>query len=148
MPSNHALLDYSIQNPEPIYDPAYQKELLVIRESPETLNELMRANRSLLDCITAYGVNRQLGNVAANQQILEKMMQALDTPNINTSEFTSFWECCDVSYSVYRKLGTAEKRQFLERITQEYLARRHALYQAHGYTFTTLQVKADSFAHK
>ena len=148
MTTNHALLDYSIQKPEPIYDPAYQKELLVIRESPETLNELMKANRSLLDYITAYGVNRQVGNAAANNQIITRMMQALDTANINTSEFTSFWECCDVSYSVYRKLGIAEKRQFLERITQEYLARRHALYQAHGYTFTTLQVKADSFAHK
>ncbi len=148
MTTNHALLDYSIQKPEPIYDPAYQKELLVIRESPDTLNELMKANRSLLDYITAYGVNRQVGNAAANNQIITRMMQALDTANINTSEFTSFWECCDVSYSVYRKLGTAEKRQFLERITQEYLARRHALYQAHGYTFTTLQVKADSFAHK
>ncbi len=148
MTPNHALLDLSIQKPEPIYDPAYQKELLVIRESPETLNELMRANRSLLDYITAYGVNRQVGNAAANSQIITRMMQALDTANINTSEFTSFWECCDVSYSVYRKLGVAEKRQFLERITQEYLARRHALYQAHGYTFTTLQVKADSFAHK
>lgn len=148
MTSNHALLDYSIGKPEPIYDPAYQKEFLVISKSSKTLNDLMRANRSLLDCITAYGVNHQLGLLAANNQIITRMMQVLGAANINTSEFTSFWECCDVSYSVYLKLGDTEKRQFLERITQEYLARRHALYQAHGYTFTTLQVKADSFAHK
>ena len=73
MTTNHALLDYSIQKPEPIYDPAYQKELLVIRESPDTLNELMKANRSLLDYITAYGVNRQVGNDAANNQIITRM---------------------------------------------------------------------------
>ena len=41
MTPNHALLEYSIQKPEPIYDPAYQKELLVIRESPEVLNALL-----------------------------------------------------------------------------------------------------------
>lgn len=148
MTSNLELLDYSIQKPEPIYDPAYQKDHLVIRESPDTLNDLMRANRSLLDYITAYGVNKHVGSSAANEEIITRMVTSLETADINTSEFTSFWECCDVSYSVYRKLSLSEKRIFLKRITQEYLARRHGLYQAHGYTFTTLQVKADSFAHK
>ncbi|HRV41291.1 MAG TPA: hypothetical protein P5152_13610 [Candidatus Paceibacterota bacterium] len=148
MSPNSDLLAYSVQNPEPIYDPAYQKEYLVIRERPDLINDLMEANRSLLEYITAYGVNQQMGNNTANEQIITQMIRVLGSKNINTSEFTSFWECCDVSYSVYRKLSAGDKRLFLERITQEYLKRRHQIYQAHGYTFTTLQVKADSFAHK
>ena len=148
LPTNKEILRVSIANPEPIYDHYYQKEYFIISEDATKPNALMKANRSLLDLVTAYRVNAEMGNDRANEPLIAEMMRLLETKNINTSEFTSFWECCDVSYSVFRHLSQEEKKQFLHRITAEYISRRHAVYSAHGYTATTLQVKADSFAHK
>jgi len=148
LPTNTEILRASIQNPEPIYDPEYQKEYFIISSDPAEPNILMKANRSLLDLVTAYAVNTKMGNCGANEAVIAEMGRLLETKDINTSEFTSFWECCDVSYSIFRHLSQEEKKQFLHRITAEYISRRHAVYSAHGYTATTLQVKADSFAHK
>lgn len=148
LPHNLDLLGACIDNPEPIYDPDYQKEYVIISRDPCAPNTLMRANRTLLELITTYGVNARMGNHGANEKVVAEMVGLLETPDINTSEFTSFWECCDVSYSVFRKLTPEEKTRFLHRITAEYIRRRHDLYSSHGYTATTLQVKADSFAHK
>ena len=148
LPDNLDLLKKSVAQREPIYDPAYQKEHLVITDCASELNELMRANRDIWDCVTAYQVNLEIGESDACDKVVDRLALCLQTKDINYSEFTSFWECADVSYSVYRRLKASEQREFLHRIIREYIARRHDLYKSHGYSFTTLQVKADSFAHK
>lgn len=150
LPNNVELLEECIHDhPEPIADPAYAKDFQIITADPKKNNSLMTANRELLDCITAYGKVMKLQEMAAADKIITEMMRLLETPGMNNSEFTSFWECRDVSFSLYQKgLSAKEKRKFLHDVSAVYLSDRHAMYQAHGYTATSLQVKADSFAHK
>lgn len=146
--TNLEILDLCISNPEPLLDPYYMKNTVVIAESADCMNILMSANRALQDLITAYSVNLATGNTLANDPIIDRMIVFLSTQNINFSEFTSFWACCDVSYTVYCGLEDREKKNFLHAAVTAYIEKRHDLYQRHGYSFTTLQVQADSFAHK
>lgn len=142
------LLHMCIDHPEPYVEEAYEKEYFLITESPDRLNELMKANREILDRITAFRICREQDNDIACEKILAELIPLLETKDINNSEFTSYWGVIDVSYSMFKKMNRAKKINFLRQIIPRYLTKRHAIYAVHGYTATTLQVKADSFAHK
>jgi len=148
LPTPNEVLRHSIGHPEPPLDPAYGREEIVISSDPLEPNKLMRANRRLLDLITTFGVAAQKEEHGLCDKCIEEICVLLNTPRINNSEFTSFWETNDTSFSVFRKMSIVEKYEFLRELVNRYLARRHELYNAHGYTATTLQVKSDSFAHK
>jgi uncharacterized pyridoxamine 5'-phosphate oxidase family protein len=148
MIDNITLLNECIQNPEPFSDPLYCKNNTVITDDVSYLNDLMRSNKDIINLITAYETNLFHGEYSANESIVKSIIQKLKTKNINMSEFTSFWSCCDMSYSIYNKLTEEQKTEFLHEVIKKYIENRHKLYQLHGYSFTTLQVKADSFSHK
>jgi len=150
LPNNTKVFDECGKTPEPIYDPSYQKDRLIITENPRQPNALMRANLDILGAITTYKTLLDLhkSDPVVTEGLLSRVRRRLGTPDINYSEFTSFWETLDVSYSLYRKLSSSEQRDFLRKAIAQYAERRHDLYLTHGYTSTTLQVKADSFAHK
>ena len=149
MPTGLELLEASIAAPEPIIDAAYEKEYFIItRSTTEVDNELIVANKQIIDLITAYGVAQKQGIQETCDRCIHDMVPLLATSDINNSEFTSYWEVNDVSYSMFSKMSNEKKKQFLHEITKRFLAERHSIYQSHGYSVTTLQVKADSFAHK
>lgn len=148
LPDNLVLLDACRKELDRFIEPYYEKEHLVITIDPRTQNDLMRANTAILNAITAYGEVMGTAEQRVLDGLIHKIMRALETPEINNSEFTSYWEVNDVSFSIYRGLRLEEQVEFLHEIVRRYLRKRHGMYQAHGYTPTTLQVKADSFAHK
>jgi len=142
------LLELSKDNPEPYVDEAYEKEHVVITDGVQDLNQLMAASRGLQDLITAYKVCDEQNNTAACEQHIQQMIPLLGISGMNHSEFACYWPVLDVSYSMFSGFSIELKTKFLKEAVEKYLENRHRLYQLHGYTFTTLQVQSDSFAHK
>ena len=145
---NLDVLDFSRKHPEPYVDNAYEKEYFIITKDNNSTNRLIEANNQIIKCITAFEINNTTNNSSANKKIVDRIVELLDTPNINNSEFTSYWEVNDISFSMYRHFNRQEKIVFLNNLLPKYIEKRHLAYTSHGYTPTTLQVKADSFAHK
>ncbi len=148
MRTNIELLALSRVHPEPYVSPAYTKDFRVITDDPARPNKLMRVNREVLDLITAYHVCDRQGNRPACEQHVIDLAGLLMTSGMNHSEFASFWAMLDVSYSAFKAMSAQARIGFLQEAVPAYIRERHAMYQTHGYTPTTLQVKADSFAHK
>ena len=143
------LLDFSIRNPEPLLDPSYGRDVLIISQDPEKPNNLMRANLRIQELITAYGVVQPRADKHLLDDIIGDLRELLlTTKHINNSEFASFWASCDTSFSLFRASTKQEQHSFLHRAVSLYLDKRHGIYRLHGYTAVSLQAKSDSFAHK
>lgn len=138
----------SVDSPEPPYDPAYGRDQRIITENPDDPNELMKANSSLLDHVTAFEIASQKNQRDTADDLLRDIDKLVRTPGMNNSEFASFWATNDMSFSIYNSLADHDRLEFLAQIVPEYVARRHTTYKRHGYTGVTLQAKSDSFAHK
>jgi len=149
MKNNLDLFEYSLKKPEPLIDEAYVKsEDLVISANGKKPNNLMKSNLELLENISAYKISQKSKNVKMLKQIIDNIRLCLNTPNINYSEFSSFWSVTDVSYSSYKKLSENEQIHFLEEVIKNYIEHRHDMYLGYGYTPVTLQVSKDAKAHK
>lgn len=144
--SNKKIFEYSVAHPEVTSDPFYRNEKIVIPPTPFEENELVRANRDLIEQITAYKVARAQNGQEMQQSIIERIQEILSSPQMNVSEFVTFWATMDLTYSGYSILKN--KEEFLRAAVEEYIDKRHDMYIAHGYSATTMQVRQDSFAHK
>ncbi|MBL4699429.1 MAG: hypothetical protein JKX70_11415 [Phycisphaerales bacterium] len=142
------LLELSKGNPEPNIDEAYENERLIITTNPGESNQLMAANRGVLDLITAFKICENQGDTEACERHIKGMLPLLKIKGMNFSEFASYWSTLDVSHSVYIGYSNERKILFLRRSVRKYIENRHNIYQSHGYTFSTLQVKADAHGHK
>src|SRR3990167_10021516 len=126
MKNNIEIFDYSLQNPEPLVDNFYIKEKnLIISDSSDKPNQLMKINRELLDNITAYRVAMNQGNSEMQSGILKTVQSLMKNKGLNFSEFSSFWAVVDVSYSLYFSLPEAEQLEFLDSVIKKYLEMRH-----------------------
>ena len=140
--NNIELLEFCFQYGENYVDDYYSKnDRPIIVDGSQDLNSLMRANKNILDNITAYGIASDSKNVEMQNSILNNILENLKTPGINFSEFTSYWAIKDISYSVYKStLKTdSSKLEFLRHIVPEFIKDRHELYNSHGYSHSTLQ---------
>ncbi len=148
--NNLRLLDECIANPEPFLDPYYSKvgSGTVISKDPKKPTNLQRANFLIKENITALSAARRHGAKDLESKLIHEIMHSLKTEGINNTEFTSFWEVNDISFSIYNTLSAEEQHFFVSDMITKYIEHRHGLYQTYGYTDVTLQVKADSFAHK
>lgn len=146
--SNQEVYDYSIRNLEVLGDKFYRKEKIIISDSPDDPNELMRRNKRILELITTYKVIQEQENAESAERILTELEGVLSLSGINVSEFVTFWATLDVSFSSFHAFPEKDRRGFLKEAVESYISSRHDLYFRHGYTATTLQVRQDSFAHK
>ena len=148
--TNIELLYFCKEYPEPFFDLHYSKQAreLVISRDKDSLNDLQRANALIRRNITALEALLGKNEKAAEIKLAAEMVDALEQEGINNSEFTSYWEVNDVSVSIYRSLQKEDRYKFVLEMAKRYIQDRHSLYSAYGYSDTTLQVKADSFAHK
>lgn len=148
--NNIKILQSSIENPEPFFDEFYSKvgSGPVISQDPASLTRLQEANRRIRDNITAIEAIQRHGDTAMLNKLIDEIVKCLEVDGINNSEFTSFWEVNDVSFSIYDSMQKDDKRIFLSHIINKFIQHRHRLYRQYGYSDVTLQVKADSFAHK
>lgn len=149
MQNNLELFELSLKNPEPMIDDFYIKSNgLIISNSPQKPNKLMKVNRELLENITAFKVAENSRNEDMMGQILLTIKDLMTTKGINYSEFASFWSIIDISYSIYNSLSDDEKLSFLKLAIKKYLKMRHDIYLEYGYTSTALQVGKDAKSHK
>lgn len=147
--NNAELFRQCLLPPEPLIDPYYCAEELIISEhARDDATAIMRVNSELIDRITTIQILKRDNPRASVRQQLEKIAVLLEEKNVNFTEFTSFFPVLDVSYSIYSGLSRPEKLEFLEVVVAEYIAKRHAIYQSHGYSAATLQVRKDFEKHK
>ncbi len=147
LPDNEIVLKRCIENPEQC-DDSHMEGRLVITPKRGQSNELMHANSEILDLITTFKVASDESDNKLCAKIVDRMITLLQTHGMNYSEFATFWQVNDISYSVYEDFGAETKRSFLNAVIPSYIAYRHQIYKEHGYTATTLQVRADSHSHK
>ncbi|MEI6278392.1 MAG: hypothetical protein WCQ16_03280 [Verrucomicrobiae bacterium] len=147
---NLELLEYCKQNPEPFFDSYYSKnaQKLIISRDKDAPNSLQKANALVRRNITALEALSGKGEQEAELKLAAEIVDALTTTGINYSEFTSYWAVNDVSFSIYRQLRAEDRIRFVLEMAKSYIKSRHTLYSTHGYSDATLQVQADSFAHK
>lgn len=149
MIKNSQLFSDCFAHPEPLADPFYHSEQLIIPASPESPdNAVITLWRNVRDRLTAAHValgDKDNNSFANHVAELDKLLQQ---GNANFLEFTSFLPTLDVSYSSYRNLPDAERLDFLRTAARRFLEIRHPVYSAHGYSPVTVQVRRDFEKHK
>lgn len=146
---NLKLLEFSLNNPEPIIDEFYLKNGdLIISKNTKKPTDLMLQNRDLLESISAYNFAKKTKSSTTARKALKKILKIIKSKHINYSEFVSFWSVVDISYSIFCKMINKEQLKILKNITEKYIELRHSLYLTYGYTPTTLQASKDAKAHK
>lgn len=152
MPTNKFYFDYSASHPEPIFDPYYARDKLIIPPCADEDNPLTANHRRLIDLITAFEVDLSLGKDRDDQHITQLLAEIEDilqhTKNINLSPFCQFFMVQNSSYDAYKSIPRAERPDFLYEMLVRYCSERHNIYKSHGYTNTALQVVCDSYSHK
>lgn len=145
-------LDYfecAVRSPEPLLDPFYAKNKLVLPPAGQE-NELTRAHARLLELIDRFqAADRPGADEEEPGRIADRVAAILDgTANINYSPFCQFFMVYNTTYSEYRQLRAAEKRPFLLEMLRRYCAERHGLYGGLGYSGAMLQMMCDNYSHK
>ena len=150
--TNLELLDYSGRNPVPLLDPYYNKEKLVITQTKDETNALMRANARLIELITVFNFMTGEGRKESDaevQNVVGKIIEILDKVcGINLSAFSQFFMVYNSSHNSYTEYDAERKRKFVYAMLCRYCAERHVMYSSHGYSDAILQVMCDNYSHK
>ena len=97
--SNLEYWKYSLKHPEPIFEDYYIKDDLIV-ENKDLIEKVER----LRELIISYCVIIEKNEETA-QQILDEIYNIIvSVENINYSEFVSFWNAMDLSYSIFKKM--------------------------------------------
>ncbi|HRO62359.1 hypothetical protein [Thermomonas sp.] len=149
MTRNSKLFSDCLRHPEPLVDPFYCSEQLIIPTAPEAGdNAISRLWREVRDRLTAADVALRDDDDSGFGRHVRELDALLQNEGANFLEFTSFFPAQDVSYSSYRKLDLAERLEFLDTVMRRFIALRHRIYAAHGYTPVSVQVRRDFEKHK
>ena len=147
---NLVLLEESKKHPEPIIDLHYIKLAgsLYISKDPQNPTLLQKNIAKLRQLLDALCVAWEKHAEDHAKDILSDIDQLLLRENMNFSELAAFFAVLDISHSQYRKMSAEERKKVLEYAIKEFITHRHFLYRAYSYSDTSIQVQADSFAHK
>ena len=149
--NNLEYFEYSGRNPEKNLDTFYKKGVLVIPNTIEVENELIKKNKQLIEYITAFKVllTNPLNVENIKMKIVQDIIEILEkTQGINYSAFCQFFMVYNSSFSVFKKMRKEEKENFIYEILEKYIKERHDIYMSHGYTNSILQVMSDNYSHK
>lgn len=149
MISGKDLFEECLAHPEPLIDPAYCTDALIISAGAgHAPTPIMNTANKLSQRITAYAVAVSDGDTQVAERQVASIEELLLEPDANFLEFTSFWPSLDVSYSAYSGLEYSQRLDFLRTALKIFVEKRHAIYLAHGYSPTTIQVRRDFESHK
>lgn len=150
--TNVELFLYSGENLEPIVDPYYNREKVVIPESASDTNVLVEKNARLIELITVFGYFRKQGkdrSCADVQKVVAEICEILvGTPGINLAPLSQFFMVYNSSYDSFRRYSEDERVDFLYEMLSLYVEKRHEMYLSHGYSNSILQVVCDNYSHK
>lgn len=150
--TNIELFKFAEQHPEPIIDPYYNRDMVIIPYTDKEENELVKENTRLIELISVFSYLYKKGKREDDpsiKSILSEVCEILvNTKSINFSPFLQFFMVYNSSYSSFLKYSSYEKIKFLYNMLLLYIQQRHEMYMCHGYTNTILQVVCDNYSHK
>ena len=150
--TNVDLFKYSGQHPEPIIDPYYNRDKIVIPATVDQTNTLIEKNSRLIELISVFtyfidqGKDRNHPDVCS---LIDEVITILvQTDGINLSPFSQFFMVYNSSHNSFVGYAHDEQREFIYEMLQLYAKERHKMYLSHGYTNSILQVVCDNYSHK
>ena len=124
---------YSLKHPESISDKYYTFDKIIVNDK-----ELIKKVEHLRELIISFCVVK---NKVAKDEILDEILNVLNSANIQYTEFVSFWATLDFSYSIYKTIPN--KKDLLNDILLTYCKRRRKLYDKLGYSNVVIQALFD-----
>ena len=150
--TNLQLFEYSGVHPEPIIDPYYNRDKVVIPPTVEETNDLVEKNAKLIELISVFNYFLEQGKGSSDREVADvvsKVIRILDaTEGINLTPLSQFFMVYNSSYNSFKGYTTAEKQEFVYEMLKLYCQKRHGMYMSHGYTNSILQVVCDNYSHK
>ena len=150
--TNLQLFEYSGVHPEPIIDPYYNRDKVVIPPTVEETNDLVEKNAKLIELISVFNYFLEQGKGSSDREVADvvsKVIRILDaTEGINLTPLSQFFMVYNSSYNSFKGYTTAEKQEFVYEMLKLYCKERHGMYMSHGYTNSILQVVCDNYSHK
>lgn len=150
--TNIELFKYSGEHPEPIIDPYYNRDKIIIPQTAAQTNTLVERNARLMDLISVFAYFREQGKDRSHPDVsylIDEVISILtDTDGINFSPFSQFFMVYNSSHNSFVRYMHEEQQEFIYEMLLLYSRRRHQMYLSHGYTNTLLQVVCDSYSHK
>lgn len=150
--TNIELFKYSGKHPEPIIDPYYNRDKVVIPPTADQTNKLVEKNARLIELISVFSYFAEQGKDKDHPDVLALISEIIDiltdTDGINLSPFSQFFMVYNSSHNSFVGYSPDEKREFVYEMLQLYSKERHKMYLSHGYTNSILQVVCDNYSHK
>jgi hypothetical protein len=152
MMTNIELFEYSGQHPEPIVDPYYNRDKIVIPQTAAETNALVEKNARLIELITVFGFFVKQGKKRNDPDVVKVVSEVCEilvkTAGINFSPFSQFFMVYNSSHNSFMNYSPEERFEFIYEMLTLYVRERHPMYQSHGYTNSILQVVCDNYSHK
>lgn len=150
--TNIELFKYSGQHPEPIIDPYYNRDKIVIPATANLTNNLVEKNARLIELISVFGYFVEQEKDKTHPDVCALIDEVItimtDTDGINLSPFSQFFMVYNSSHNSFVGYSHEEQREFIYEMLQLYCKERHKMYLSHGYTNSILQVVCDNYSHK
>ena len=150
--TNVELFKYSGRHPEPIIDPYYNRDKVVIPSTADQTNKLVEGNSRLIELISIFTYFSEQGKDQMHPDVCELIDEVISiltkTEGINLSPFSQFFMVYNSSHNSFVGYTHDEQREFVYEMLQLYSNERHKMYLSHGYTNSILQVVCDNYSHK
>ena len=150
--TNIELFKFSGAHPEPIIDPYYNRDKVVITPTIEETNNLITKNSRLLELISVFGYFQEQGKGRDDEEMRNLISEIVEilvsTDGINLSPFSQFFMVYNSSHNSFTTYTKEAQREFVYEMLQLYIKERHSMYLSHGYTSSILQVVCDNYSHK
>jgi len=150
--TNIELFKYSGRHPEPIIDPYYNRDKVVIPATADRTNKLVEKNARLIELISVFCYFLEQGKDKTHSDVralIDEVIGILkDTEGINLSPFSQFFMVYNSSHNSFVGYSHEEQREFIYEMLCLYGKERHKMYLSHGYTNAILQVVCDNYSHK
>ncbi len=92
--TNIELFEYSGRHPEPIIDPYYNHDTVIIPDTEAESNELVKGNSRLIELITVFGYLRKQGKTKDDSSMKEVLSEVCEIlvkiEGINFSPLSQF----------------------------------------------------------
>ena len=150
--TNIELFKFSGQHPEPIIDPYYNRDKVVIPPTVDQTNNLVEKNARLIELISVFSYFSEQGKAKDHpdvRNLIDDVITILkETDGINLSPFSQFFMVYNSSHNSFIGYAIEEQREFIYEMLKLYGKERHKMYLSHGYTNSILQVVCDNYSHK
>lgn len=150
--TNIELFKFSGEHREPIIDPYYNRDKVVIPPTAEESNTLVERNSRLVELISVFCYFREQGKDEQDQQmdaLVREVVEILtSTDGINFSPFSQFFMVYNSSHNSFMGYSKKEQFEFAYEMLTLYAKERHKMYMSHGYSNSILQVVCDNYSHK